>query len=909
MRTDVRIASEGDPAKLEMLKYSIAKFIWILFGRYDSGRYLCTREILLIKRFFNSMNDATFTPGSGGRTFKFTTYNNVRDQRPAASVDEGILVDIIRDNQSLVQQTAAIRAARTAGDTKAADMAKRALPGFTPHALFDGPRKTDQMLAYTGLAFIDVDHLTTDEVEEAFSRITALGCTRLAWRSVSGLGIHVLVALAPLNDTPEAWAEIFGPGWTESYVQACQFYAREAGVEADAACKDPARFCFINHDPQVYYNPDALPLVVYLEGERAVPESQPDFSDRNDVTALNDGAYLAAYREACSEYVPLDPQQDAIEAAALRRAYDEVRQAEAERLRKAKKKPLERDLEACAQDAEYFVTNRCGYHFVEGQRNNFIFCFACEMNRYRILLDDTINCVTTRYAVGEPGGLTPLEVQHACVSAYRAHSDEYGVKTPRHQRRKWNSYYSSSASSAPDASEECAAPEAGDTIPSVSAPAVTERASAGDGKRRPMKTAEELYAALEGLCELRYNVIRESLELRPTAKLMRLREERFAAEMAKARRGRASRLSDRYDEEGWCLMTDRFMSAILVYLRLEEPRLKEADLRTILMSYYTPDYDPVLEYFEALPEWDGVDRVSWLFDYLPLQYASDEEHAQFRELFHKYLLGSVRCVLGGPYNELVLVLNGGESAGKTRFSRLLTPPALKGYGRDLQKSELGTKDGRIAMGSNFHIRLDEIQGMTQQEFHVFNAAATAAHIDERHAYARAVSSQRRRCTFVTTTNKPDFVRTPNGSRRCLILTFAEQANIEYLEDNFDIDQLYAQLYKESQTEAEQYPTPEEVKLVTGHNFSICTIRERDFLPQYYREVRRGEAGEWHTSSEILDDISPRFGNVKLDLEMLEEVLSRSGFERKFAPSGWAYYIKKKSGMEREADKGWNPYNE
>jgi hypothetical protein len=117
------------------------------------------------------------------------------------------------------------------------------------------------------------------------------------------------------------------------------------------------------------------------------------------------------------------------------------------------------------------------------------------------------------------------------------------------------------------------------------------------------------------------------------------------------------------------------------------------------------------------------------------------------------------------------------------------------------------------------------------------------------------------------------------------------------------------LYKESQTEAEQYPTPEEVKLVTGHNFSICTIRERDFLPQYYREVRRGEAGEWHTSSEILDDISPRFGNVKLDLEMLEEVLLRSGFERKFAPSGWAYYIKKKSGMEREADKGWNPYNE
>jgi hypothetical protein len=858
------------------------------------------------------MSQAELIPRSStGRTIKFTTYNNVRDKQPASSVDEGILVDIIRDNQNLMMLTASIRAAREAGKFKAADKAKRSLPGFTPHALFDGPRKSGQMRGFTGLAFIDVDHLAAETVEEVFTRITALSCTRMAWRSISGLGIHILVELAPLNDTPEARAQIFGPRWTEAYVQACQFYAIQVGVEADAACKDPARFCFINHDGQIYYNPEALPLAIYLEGEQAAlseAESQPDFSDRNDVTALNDGAYLAAYREACSEYVPLDPQQEAIEAAALRRAYDEVRQTEAERFRKAKKKPQERDLEACAQDAEDFVMNRCGYQFVEGQRNNFVFCFACEMNRYRILLDDTINCVTTRYAVGGPGGLTPLEVQHACVSAYRAYSGEYGSKTPQYIRRQWKSYPTQTASDVETA--DASAPSESAPVAAASASAAAAKPAAkGGGKQQRGIPTRELYAAVRRVCGVRYNVIRDTLELRPTAALMGMEEERFQAELAQAKQGRVSRLPDEYDEAGWCMMTDRHMAALLDVLREEFPTLKEERLREALMSRKTPDYDPVLDYFEALPEWDGVDRVSWLFDYLPLQYATDEEHAQFRELFHKYLLGSVRCVLGGPYNELVLVLNGGESAGKTRFSRLLTPPALKGYGRDLQKSELGTKDGRIAMGSNFHIRLDEIQGMTQQEFHVFNAAATAAHIDERHAYARAVSSQRRRCTFVATTNKPDFVRTPNGSRRCLILTFAEQANIEYLEDNFDIDQLYAQLYKESQTEAEQYPTPEEVKLVTGHNFSICTIRERDFLPQYYREVRRGEAGEWHTSSEILDDISPRFGNVKLDLEMLEEVLSRSGFERKFAPSGWAYYIKKKSGMEREADKGWNPYNE
>jgi hypothetical protein len=822
------------------------------------------------------MNHSITNTGSADRKFKFTTYNNVRDQRPAALVDESILVDTIRDREALMQQTAAIRAARTAGDFTAADTAKRALPGFTPHALFEGPRQISKMQGYTGLAFIDVDHLGAEEVEDVFSRITALSCTRMAWRSVSGLGIHILVELAPLSGTPEDKAQIFGPRWTEAYVQACQFYAREAEIEADPACKDVARFCFVNHDPLVYYNPDALPLAIYFEAETAeveTAEKEHDFGNRNDVTGLNDCAYVAAYQEAM-------------------RDYEAVRALEAERLKKSKKQPAERDVEACAADAENFVVSKCGHNFVEGQRNIFIYCFACEMNRYRIPLDDTIRVATIRFASDYPGGFAALEIQHACISAYKKHADEYGKRDPAHMKKAWREKKRSLTSDSDGSSENDS----------------SENDSTASGKQRGIPT-RELYAAVRRVCGVRYNVIRDTLELRPTAALLEMEEERFQAELAQAKKGSVSRLPDEYDEAGWCMMTDRHMAALLDVLREEFPTLKEERLREALMSRKTPDYDPVLDYFEALPEWDGVDRVSWLFDYLPLQYASDEEHAQFRELFHKYLLGSVRCVLGGPYNELVLVLNGGESAGKTRFSRLLTPPALKGYGRDLQKSELGTKDGRIAMGSNFHIRLDEIQGMTQQEFHVFNAAATAAHIDERHAYARAVSSQRRRCTFVATTNKPDFVRTPNGSRRCLILTFAEQANIEYLVDNFDIDQLYAQLYKESQTEAEQYPTPEEVKLVTGHNFSICTIRERDFLPQYYREVRRGEAGEWHTSSEILDDISPRFGNVKLDLEMLEEVLLRSGFERKFAPSGWAYYIKKKSGMEREADKGWNPYNE
>jgi hypothetical protein len=266
------------------------------------------------------------------RIFKFTTYNNVRDRRPAALVDESILVDTIRDRQSLMQQTAIIRAALTARAVRAADKAKRDLPGFTPHALFEGPRQIGKMQGYTGLAFIDVDHIAPEEVEPAFSRITALSCTRMAWRSVSGLGIHILVELAPLSGTPEDRAQIFGPRWTEAYVQACQFYAREAGIEADPACKDQARFCFVNHDPQIYYNPDALPLAIYFEAAAAAEnadvettEKDHDFGDRNDVTGLNDSAYLAAYREA----------------------YNEVRALEAERLRK-RRKPLERDLDAWA---------------------------------------------------------------------------------------------------------------------------------------------------------------------------------------------------------------------------------------------------------------------------------------------------------------------------------------------------------------------------------------------------------------------------------------------------------------------------------------------------------------------------------------------------------------------------------
>jgi hypothetical protein len=63
---------------------------------FETKNYLCA--VNQQQTSIKSMNHSTINETMSSKSFKFTTYNHVRDQRPAPSVDEGILVDIIRDN-------------------------------------------------------------------------------------------------------------------------------------------------------------------------------------------------------------------------------------------------------------------------------------------------------------------------------------------------------------------------------------------------------------------------------------------------------------------------------------------------------------------------------------------------------------------------------------------------------------------------------------------------------------------------------------------------------------------------------------------------------------------------------------------------------------------------------------------
>ena len=116
----------------------------------------------------------------------------------------------------------------------------------------------------------------------------------------------------------------------------------------------------------------------------------------------------------------------------------------------------------------------------------------------------------------------------------------------------------------------------------------------------------------------------------------------------------------------WRTVTRESQNTLLRRAKRELGDLKglKASIEEYIYSEETPDYDPISEYLNQLPAWDGHDRVRELFQRLP--GVSDEQIAQ-----HSVWLRS--CVahwlqldnLHG--NEQVLTLIGAQGCGKSTF--------------------------------------------------------------------------------------------------------------------------------------------------------------------------------------------------------------------------------------------------
>ena len=319
-------------------------------------------------------------------------------------------------------------------------------------------------------------------------------------------------------------------------------------------------------------------------------------------------------------------------------------------------------------------------------------------------------------------------------------------------------------------------------------------------------------------------------------------------------------------------------------------RCWDKDIQRYVNSEDIMRYDPMNEYLERLPRWDGKDRVTPLAERIPTEWA------EWTHLFHIWMRSMVAMWLGKGQltgNALVPLLIGRQGCGKSSFCHILLPRELQDYYNDRINFK-NEQDLNLGLTSFGLINLDEFDRVTQRQQVVLKYLVSTASLKYRPPYGKAYTSNRRYASFIGTTNEPAPLTDPTGSRRFLCVSI--NGDIDF-ETPVQHDQLYAQLFHEVNSGERYWLTREEEKALMEHNLQYQRLNGLgEMLMAILQRPRPGEEGEWKGLKEISALLKSRFRGYREDASSFQKIgsyLSRPEykFQSRRPREGTEYLVK------------------
>ena len=222
-------------------------------------------------------------------------------------------------------------------------------------------------------------------------------------------------------------------------------------------------------------------------------------------------------------------------------------------------------------------------------------------------------------------------------------------------------------------------------------------------------------------------------------------------------------------------------------------------IQMIVSSEDVPQYNPIGDFLEHLPAWDGQNHVAQLFSRLP---GITSEQAAFLAIWLRSTVAHwlQMDILHG--NECVPVLIGAQGCGKTTFLRRLLPANLRQY--YLDHLNLSNKfDKEMALTNNLLVNLDELDAIRPSQHASLKQTLSKSKVNGRPIYGASQEDRPRYASFVATTNNPHPLTDATGSRRYICLTIPQGKFIDNA-GNIDYEQLYAQVLHELRVDKAPY---------------------------------------------------------------------------------------------------------
>ena len=345
------------------------------------------------------------------------------------------------------------------------------------------------------------------------------------------------------------------------------------------------------------------------------------------------------------------------------------------------------------------------------------------------------------------------------------------------------------------------------------------------------------------------------------------------------------------NDAAWRPLTDRALKSIIIRAKREdvcEGENPKSDIMDFVQSEEVRTYDPIRDYLDRLPQWDGQNHVARLFSRLP---GLSSEQTGFLIIWLRSTVAHWLQMDTLHSNECVPTLIGPQGCGKTTFLRRLLPPHLRQY--YLDHLNLSNKfDKEMALTNNLLVNLDELEAIRPSQHAALKQTLSKNKVNGRPIYGCAQEDRPRYASFVATTNNPHPLTDATGSRRYICLTIPDGKLIDNT-GNIDYDQLYAQVvYEIRQLNSPYWFNNDEVARIQELNLEYLEKKDiSEMVEICFRKPNEGENVKTLNCGELISIIQKEYPSVKSDHTTkirLGKALTELGFEHK-EHSHVAYY--------------------
>jgi predicted P-loop ATPase len=179
----------------------------------------------------------------------------------------------------------------------------------------------------------------------------------------------------------------------------------------------------------------------------------------------------------------------------------------------------------------------------------------------------------------------------------------------------------------------------------------------------------------------------------------------------------------------------------------------------VAMAAYDNRFHPVLDYLQALPVWDGIERLPhWLHECLG---AADTTYTRLVGTW--FLMGMVQRIRQpGCQMDYMIVLEGLQ--GKRKSTALRTLVGIDDWFADTP-IRIGDKDALLSLAGKWLYEVGELDSFNKAEVTAVKQYVSSRVDRVREPFARRPTDRPRSGVFAGSTNQSEYFKDPTGARR------------------------------------------------------------------------------------------------------------------------------------------------